>query len=75
MKTGLVHHRSYATHDEARRDLFTSVEGWYDQQRLHLAPATEAQPRGNSLKYLLVCVGKYAETVFRIFMKAACNQG
>ena len=37
LKTELVHHRAYATHDEARRDLFAYVEGWYNQQRLHSA--------------------------------------
>ena len=35
LKTELVHHRTYATHDEARRDLFSYVEGWYNRQRLH----------------------------------------
>lgn len=35
LKTELVHHRSYATHDEAKRDLFAYVEGWYNRRRLH----------------------------------------
>lgn len=35
LKTELVHHRTYATHDEARRDLFGYVEGWYNRKRLH----------------------------------------
>jgi putative transposase len=35
LKTELVHHRTYATHDEAKRDLFAYVEGWYNRQRLH----------------------------------------
>lgn len=35
LKTELVHHRAYATHDEARRDLFAYVEGFYNRQRLH----------------------------------------
>jgi putative transposase len=35
LKTELVHHRTYATHDEARRDLFAYVEGWYNRRRLH----------------------------------------
>ena len=35
LKTELVHHRAYAAHDEARRDLFAYVEGFYDRKRLH----------------------------------------
>lgn len=35
LKTELVYHRAYATHDEARRDLFAYVEWFYDRQRLH----------------------------------------
>ena len=35
LKTELVHHRTYATHDEARRDLFAYVEGFYNRERLH----------------------------------------
>ena len=34
-KTELVHHRAYATHDEARRDLFAYVEVFYNRKRLH----------------------------------------
>jgi transposase InsO family protein len=37
LKTELVHHRTYATRDEARRDLFSYVEGFYNRQRLHSA--------------------------------------
>lgn len=35
LKTELVHHRSYATREEARRDLFAYVEGFYNRARLH----------------------------------------
>jgi transposase InsO family protein len=35
LKTELVHHRIYATRDQARRDLFAYVEGFYNRQRLH----------------------------------------
>ena len=35
LKTEPVHHRAYATHDKARRDLFAYVEGFYNRQRLH----------------------------------------
>lgn len=35
LKTELVHHRAYATRDQARRDLFAYVEGFYNRQRLH----------------------------------------
>jgi putative transposase len=35
LKTELVHHRTYATRDEAKRDLFAYVEGWYNRTRLH----------------------------------------
>ena len=34
LKTELVHHRTYATRDEAKRDLFSYVEGFYNRQRL-----------------------------------------
>ncbi|QET91559.1 IS3 family transposase [Roseomonas mucosa] len=37
LKTELVHHRAYATRDEAKRDLFSYVEGFYNRQRLHSA--------------------------------------
>ena len=37
LKTELVHHRTYATQDEARRDLFSYVEGFYNRQRPHSA--------------------------------------
>ena len=35
LKTELVHHRADATHNDARRDLFVQVEGFYNGQRLH----------------------------------------
>ncbi len=35
LKTELVHHRTYATHDQARRDLFAYVEGFYNREGLH----------------------------------------
>ncbi|RKJ98013.1 IS3 family transposase, partial [Pseudoroseomonas wenyumeiae] len=37
LKTELVHHRTYATRDEAKRDLFSYVESFYNRQRLHSA--------------------------------------
>ena len=37
LKTELVHHRTYATQDEAKRDLFAYVEGFYNRKRLHSA--------------------------------------
>ena len=37
LKTELVHHRTYATRDEARRDLFAFIEGFYNTHRLHSA--------------------------------------
>ena len=37
LKTELVHHRTYATRDEAKRDLVLYVEGFYNRQRLHSA--------------------------------------
>ncbi|PZX16072.1 integrase-like protein [Palleronia aestuarii] len=37
LKTERVHHQSYATRDEARRDLFAWTEGWYTTHRLHSA--------------------------------------
>ena len=37
LKTELMHHRTYATRDEAKRDPFAYVEGFYNRQRLHRA--------------------------------------
>ena len=37
LKVERVHHRVYATRDEARRDLFAWIEGWYNTHRLHSA--------------------------------------
>ncbi len=48
LKTGLVHHRTYATHEQAKPDRFVYVEGFYNHQRLgsgmgYWAPATAEQ--------------------------------
>ena len=37
LKVELVHHRRWAKRDEARRDLFSYVEGYYNRQRMHSA--------------------------------------
>ena len=37
LKTERVHHRVYATRDQARRDLFGYIEGFYNSRRLHSA--------------------------------------
>lgn len=37
LKAELVHHRTYATRDEARHDLFAFIEGFYNTRRLHSA--------------------------------------
>jgi putative transposase len=37
LKVELVHQRRWATKDEARRDLFAYVEGYYNRQRIHSA--------------------------------------
>jgi len=37
LKTELVHHRHYGTHDQARRDVFAYIEGFYNRKRLHSA--------------------------------------
>ena len=37
LKTERVHHRVYATRDQARRDLFQYIEGFYNPRRLHSA--------------------------------------
>jgi transposase InsO family protein len=37
LKTELVYHRTYATKDEAKRDLFQYIEGYYNRQRIHSA--------------------------------------
>jgi transposase InsO family protein len=35
LKVELIHHRTYATREEARRDIFEYVEIFYNRQRLH----------------------------------------
>jgi transposase InsO family protein len=37
LKTELVYHRTYATKEEAKRDLFHYVEAYYNRQRIHSA--------------------------------------
>jgi transposase InsO family protein len=37
LKTELVHHRHYATRQEARRDIFAYIEGFYNRIRRHSA--------------------------------------
>ena len=37
LKVERVHHRVYATRDEARRDLFAHIEGFYNSRRPHSA--------------------------------------
>ena len=37
LKVELVHHRGWVTRDEARRDLFAYIEGYYNRQRIHSA--------------------------------------
>lgn len=53
LKTELVHHRSYATREEARRDLFAYVEGFYNRARLHSGlgyrTPVEAEQRATSV--------------------------
>jgi putative transposase len=37
LEVELVHQRRRATGDEARRDLFAHIEGYYNRQRIHSA--------------------------------------
>ena len=37
LKTELVHHKSYAAREEAKRDLFHYIEGFYNRHRIHSA--------------------------------------
>ncbi len=37
LKTELVHHTAYATHEAAKCDLFAYIETYYNRQRLHSA--------------------------------------
>jgi putative transposase len=37
IKTELVHHRLYATRQQARRDIFAYIEGFYNRTRRHSA--------------------------------------
>ena len=35
LKNELVHHQAYHTRDEASREIFAFIEGFYNRQRLH----------------------------------------
>lgn len=35
LKNELIHHQAYQTRDEASRDIFAFIEGFYNRQRLH----------------------------------------
>lgn len=35
LKNELIHHQSYHTRDEASREIFAFIEGFYNRQRLH----------------------------------------
>lgn len=35
LKNELVHHQTYQTRDEASREIFAFIEGFYNRQRLH----------------------------------------
>jgi putative transposase len=37
LKTELIHHRRYATRQEAKRDIFAYIEGYYNRTRRHSA--------------------------------------
>jgi putative transposase len=37
LKVELVRQRNWNAHDEARRDLFAYIEGYYNRQRIHSA--------------------------------------
>jgi putative transposase len=37
LKTELVHHSDYATRQQAQRDIFAFIEGFYNRTRLHSA--------------------------------------
>ena len=37
LKVELAHQRRWATRDDARRDLFAYIEGYYNRQRIHSA--------------------------------------
>jgi putative transposase len=37
LKTELVHQREYPDRDAARRDLFASIEAYYNRRRIHSA--------------------------------------
>ncbi|GLS46564.1 transposase InsO family protein [Methylobacterium brachythecii] len=49
LKVELVHQRRRATRDEARRDLFGYIEGYYNRQRIQsaLGYITPEQPERN----------------------------
>ena len=52
LKIELVRHRTYTTRDQARRDPFSYVEGFYNRQRLHssLGYRTPAEAEGRTAR-------------------------
>lgn len=44
LKAERVHHRVYATRDQARRDLLQHIEGFYNPRHPHSARATSSLP-------------------------------
>ena len=52
LKTELVHHRTYATRHEAKRDLFADMEEFYNRRRLHssLGYRTPVQAEQSALR-------------------------
>jgi transposase InsO family protein len=53
LKNELIHHRIYHTRDEASREIFAFIEGFYNRQRLHqslgyLSPLTFERQIGGS---------------------------
>jgi hypothetical protein len=63
LKTGLVHHWHYATRQEATRDIFAYVEGFYNRTRLWLA----------SFAYVLLCAVRRIGLHHTPFANASCG--
>lgn len=50
LKVELVHQRRWATRDAARRDLFASIEGYCNRQRIHSVSVTSRPSKPNETR-------------------------
>ena len=55
LKVELVHQRRWATREKARRDLFATIEGYHNRQRIHSGPRLHHARTGRTESELTDC--------------------